>query len=177
MAPCFLPRFWHLDQIINDPTITFVHATGHELVTRRRSVCTDEKTQIVNFQMKSEWFSLGLVLALRTLCATYSLCWQNWMNNWIDSVKGLHKTLSQRPRHKTQAVMERKIERTTRKFCPKRHSIWKRATEGTSFPNISFFVQRTTPVLLPHLPERCLTLNPGSLGDFAPFLEELLISP
>ena len=48
-----------LDQFVTDLAGTAIHATGHQHVSSCRSVCAEEKTQILYPQMNSKYLSLG----------------------------------------------------------------------------------------------------------------------
>ena len=50
-----------LDHFAVDPAITPVNATGHQLVTLCRSVCAEERAQILDPLMGSEYFSMRFV--------------------------------------------------------------------------------------------------------------------
>ena len=52
-APHFL-CFVILDHFKNDPVATPIHATGHQLVTLCRSVCAEERSQILEPIMSSK---------------------------------------------------------------------------------------------------------------------------
>ena len=54
IAPHFF-CFMILDHFINDPVATPIHATGHQLVTLCRSVCAEERAQILEPIMSSKW--------------------------------------------------------------------------------------------------------------------------
>ena len=47
-----------LDHFVVDPAITPVNATGHQLVTLCRSVCAEERAQILDPLMGSKYFSM-----------------------------------------------------------------------------------------------------------------------
>ena len=53
IAPHFL-CFVILDHFNNDPVATPIHATGHQLVTLCRSVCAEERAQILEPIMSSK---------------------------------------------------------------------------------------------------------------------------
>ena len=53
IAPHFL-CFVILDHFNNDPVATPIHATGHQLVTLCRSVCAEERSQILEPIMSSK---------------------------------------------------------------------------------------------------------------------------
>ena len=43
----FLPHFCLLDQFVTDPSATVIRATGHQMVSLCRSVCEEEKAQLL----------------------------------------------------------------------------------------------------------------------------------
>ena len=62
-----------LDHFVVDPAITPVNVTGHQLVTLCRSVCAEERAQILDPLMGSDispcvlWASLSFVLLLHSI--------------------------------------------------------------------------------------------------------------
>ena len=43
----FLPHLCFLDQFVTDPAATVIRATGHQMVSLCRSVCEEEKSQLL----------------------------------------------------------------------------------------------------------------------------------
>ena len=56
-----------LDHFVVDPAITPVNATGHQLVTLYRSVCAEERAQILDPLMGSKYFSMRFMSFLSFL--------------------------------------------------------------------------------------------------------------
>ena len=49
----FLPYFFFADQFVTDPPATVIRATGHQMVSLCRSVCEEEKAQLLSPLMSS----------------------------------------------------------------------------------------------------------------------------
>ena len=49
----FLPHSCFLDQSVSDPAATVIRATGHQIVSLCRSVCDEEKAQLLSPLMNS----------------------------------------------------------------------------------------------------------------------------
>ena len=56
-----------LDHFVVDPAITPVNATGHQLVTLCRSVCAEERAQVLDPLMGSKYFSMRFMSFLSLL--------------------------------------------------------------------------------------------------------------
>ena len=48
VASKFLPHLCLLDQFVSDPAATVIRATGHQVVSECRSVCEEEKAQLLS---------------------------------------------------------------------------------------------------------------------------------
>ena len=66
-----------LDHFAVDPAITPVNATGHQLVTLCRSVCAEERAQILDPLMGSKCFSMRFMRFLAFFFLTVFSCSQN----------------------------------------------------------------------------------------------------
>ena len=53
LTPDFHHIFCLLDQFMTDPAATVIHATGHQSVSLCRSVCEEEKAQLLSPLMNS----------------------------------------------------------------------------------------------------------------------------
>ena len=49
----FLPNFVFADQFVTDPAATVIRGTGHQMVSLCRSVCEEEKAQLLSPLMSS----------------------------------------------------------------------------------------------------------------------------
>ena len=53
----FLPQFCPLDHIVNDPAATVIRASGHQMFSFCRSVCREEKAQLLSPLTNSYYFA------------------------------------------------------------------------------------------------------------------------
>ena len=49
----FLPYFFFADQFVTDPAATVIRGIGHQMVSLCRSICEEEKTQLLSPLMSS----------------------------------------------------------------------------------------------------------------------------
>ena len=52
----FLPNFCPSNQFVTDPAATVIRATGHQMLSLCRSVCEEEKAQLLSPLIDSQYF-------------------------------------------------------------------------------------------------------------------------
>ena len=74
MVPCgFLISLNCLDQFPVDPAIAPINATGHQLVTMCRSICAEERAQVLDLLMGSKYLTTYFIAFVVFLSSLYFL--------------------------------------------------------------------------------------------------------